>query len=76
MYSNDCEKNSQFESLRLRKLDKVVIEGVKGRKAENLVILSVNLEDLSTNIKSVVPVKPFEGNKRDNTLKYLQEYLI
>jgi hypothetical protein len=52
------------------------MDDMKGRKTENVVIVAVNLDDLSTNIKSVIPVKPFEGKKRDNTLKYLLAYLI
>ena len=52
------------------------MEDMKGRKAEDIVIVAVTLEDLSTNIKSVIPIKPFKGKKQDNALKYLQEYLI
>ena len=39
-------------------------------------MIGVNLDDLSNNIQNVVPVKPFDGKKRDHVLKYLQEYLI
>jgi hypothetical protein len=66
----------QFDNLRLRNMNKIVLNDVPSRTPQNVVIVGVTLEDLATNIKSVVPVKPFEGKKKDNALKNLQEYLI
>ena len=43
---------------------------------ENTVILGVSLEDLASNLKQVIPVKPYEARKKDRVLKYLLEYLL
>lgn len=64
-----------LEHLRLRDLSLINNQNLGEKTLENTVIVGISLEDLASNLKQVVPVKPFEGRKKDHVLKYLQEYL-
>lgn len=38
--------------------------------------IGVGFEEMANNIKNYIPMKPFEGKKKDKHLTYLQDYLI
>ena len=38
--------------------------------------MAVGLEDLAGNIKNLIPVKAYDGKKKDHVFKYLEQYLI
>jgi hypothetical protein len=39
------------------------------------VIIGVNAQELSADIKNAIPAKKFEGVKKDHVFKYLKRYL-
>lgn len=55
----------------MRDLSLIVNDQIENRRLENIAIIGVNLEDLSPNLPNVIPVKPFDGLKRDHVFKYL-----
>lgn len=65
----------EYEHLKLRNLNLIQNEEIDNRKPENIVVIGVGYEEMANNIKNYLPVKPYEGKKRDHALKYLGEYL-
>lgn len=65
----------EYEHLKLRNLNLIVNEEVHNRKLENITVIGIGYEDMANNIRNYIPVKPYEGIKRDHALKYLGEYL-
>ena len=41
-----------------------------------MLVVGVGYEEMANNLRNYVPVKPYEGKKRDHALKYLGEYLL
>ena len=76
LYGNDCERNPKFDYLRFRNLNNVTSNSPLHRLKQNTAVVTVNLDDLSTNIKNTIPVKPYDGKKRDHVFKYLERYLM
>lgn len=66
----------EYEHLKFRNLSSILSEKVENRKPENVVVIGVGYEEMANNIKHYIPVKPYEGKKRDHALKYLTEYLV
>jgi len=65
-----------FEHLKMRNLGLIVEDEIQNRRSENIVMIGVGYEEMANNLRNYVPVKPYEGKKRDHALKYLAEYLL
>eukprot|EP00347_Sterkiella_histriomuscorum_P021379 403334178 len=76
LYSKDCERSSHFEHLKIRNLNLIIDEEIECRKPENVVCIGVGFEEMANNLKCYIPVKTYEGKKKDKHLTYLQDYLI
>jgi hypothetical protein len=78
-FSQDCKRPTTpgDEHLRLRNIQGLVMDESRPWRSEtNVVAIGVGYEEMANNIRNYVPVKAFEGKKRDHVLKYLQEYLV
>lgn len=62
--------------MKIRNLSLIINDEIECRKPENVVCIGVGYEEMANNVKNYIPVKPYEGKKKDKYLTYLQEYLI